>query len=143
LKNQQEVHLKQPKTPKQLPPQWIERIFVKLGAIYGHLWKSRCASLQEWEVSKNEWSEKLADLEVFEIIYALDKCAREVPMPPTLPQFLELARPKGSRTNHDAYKDFKPALMQPQNKELARHSLEQIKNILKYGNSRGEVDGKN
>ena len=76
---------------KALPIEWIDRLFQRLGGMYGSKF------LAMWEGSdiesvKRIWAESLADFEADEIRDGLESCKTRT-WPPTMPEFLLLCRP--------------------------------------------------
>ena len=61
--------------------------------IYGHLWTSRFRSEDQLSVAQSEWllAFERNGLTARQIGKALDTCEDKLPMPPTLPGFIELA----------------------------------------------------
>lgn len=66
---------------------------MRLGAIYGHVWTSRHASPEEWEITKDEWGQGLGEFCNESIKFALDYLRQEKSgLPPTLPKFIEYCK---------------------------------------------------
>jgi hypothetical protein len=75
--------------PRSAPPtdERIERLFLRLGTIYGSVWFDRWRDAPA-ELVKAEWSRGLARFDVPTIRRALDWCAENQKFPPTLPDFI-------------------------------------------------------
>jgi len=87
-----------------LPDSWVERIFDRMQGLYGSLWLDRWRSGETIEqnglrfdrgllLAKATWGEELAGFadQPERISRALEGC-RHRTLPPTLPEFLDLAR---------------------------------------------------
>ena len=76
---------------RALPSEWINRLFQRLGGMYGSkfltMWEGA-----DIESVKQIWGESLGDFDAEEIRAGLDGCNSK-PFPPTLPEFLLLCRP--------------------------------------------------
>ena len=70
---------------------WVDRLFERLGAMYGKHFADHWAG-QSLETVKRVWREELADLSQDEVARGVSAC-RSRPWPPTLPEFLRLCRP--------------------------------------------------
>lgn len=91
-----------------LPDHWIERIFARMQGLYGSLWLDRWRSGELEEragqrfdrgllLAKATWADELGGFVQApeRIARALEAC-RHRPLPPTLPEFLELCRQSGA-----------------------------------------------
>lgn len=109
--------------------QLVDRIFVRLGSIYGHLWSSRFRSEQILKATKAEWAMDLYGLHVNDIARGLEEMKRAYPdHPPTLPQFKALCSPVAApyhRRNEEAL-----ALPAPRNAEVAQKHLADMRRML-------------
>lgn len=77
--------------PAALPVEWVERLFARLGAIFGTKLADSFAGIALADV-KVEWSEALADFRPEEIRRGIAEC-RVRRWPPMLGEFLMLCRP--------------------------------------------------
>lgn len=75
----------------RLPQRWVERLFLRLSAIYGKHFADAWRGCDLDEV-KDAWAYGLGDLSAEEIARGIDACHGR-PYPPTLPEFRELCRP--------------------------------------------------
>jgi hypothetical protein len=70
----------------------IETLFVRLGAIYGHIWLSSYKNERVLELTKKEWSEGLQRFDTSTLRAALLRFREQAGFPPTLPQFIECCK---------------------------------------------------
>jgi hypothetical protein len=77
--------------PAALPVEWVERLFRRLGAIFGAKLADSFAGIPLADV-KGEWGEALADYRAEEIRRGIEEC-RTRKWPPMLGEFLLLCRP--------------------------------------------------
>jgi hypothetical protein len=73
-----------------LPEGLIEKLFVRLGANYGHLFMSQFKTDQHLMAAKKEWAIALKDRSPVQLSEAIKSCQKNYMMPPTLPQFLAI-----------------------------------------------------
>ena len=77
---------------RSLPSEWVERLFLRLQAIYGNRAATMWADIPVAEV-KAVWADALGDFLGDDIRAALDSCVSVyTDYPPTLPQFIGLCR---------------------------------------------------
>lgn len=74
-----------------LPKKYIDRIFMRLMAIYGHKFISLFPDDDALAIAKAEWGNALARLSSFQIGQALDRCRVISDWNPNIPEFLRLA----------------------------------------------------
>jgi len=80
------------RAPNQpLPEKYIDRIFMRLAAIFGHKWVSLFPDATAQAVAKAEWSNALEPLSDFQIGQGLDRCRRIADWNPTIPEFIRYA----------------------------------------------------
>lgn len=66
----------------------IGKLFVRMGAAYGHLWSSQFKTSKMLEIAKREWLKSLVGYSFERIDQAFEKCKTEFMTPPSLGQFL-------------------------------------------------------
>lgn len=74
-----------------LPNGWIDRLFIRLAAIYGTLWLQRWEGVPMADV-KDAWHEGLNALYACQIRDAIEHLSKHNPFPPTLPEFFGIAK---------------------------------------------------
>ncbi len=82
---------------------------------------------------RQEWGEALAELTGDEIKLGLYRCRKEKTWPPSIAEFIELAKPRNPedwRHKGAAYRYFKRGLPKPRNKEAALEAIRGIKAVL-------------
>lgn len=105
----------------------IDRLFLRMAVIYGHIWKSFFREKQFLDFAKKEWSTALREFSDEVIFQAVTLCRQRFEMPPTLPQFILLchqARPVNLKPPPDTDKANEPNLV------VAEKYLQEISNIL-------------
>jgi hypothetical protein len=70
----------------------IHNLFLRLAAMYGHVWRSLYKSEGFLTFTKNEWLEGLKKFEDKILDSALQYCLQKLEYPPTLPQFIECCK---------------------------------------------------
>lgn len=106
--------------------QRIHKLFLRLAAIYGHVWKSLYKSDEFLLFAENEWLDGLKTFEDTAIDKTLLNCRSQWEYPPSLPQFIEscnriVNRDKGFYSNTPFQKG---------NPKIASIYMKQIKTIL-------------
>ena len=106
--------------------QRIHNLFLRLAAIYGHVWRSLYKSDEFLAFTKNEWLDALKQFDDLSIDNALLNCRSQWEYPPSLPQFIEACkhiacRDKGFYTTPPAQKG---------DPEIADLYIKKIKTIL-------------
>ena len=108
------------------PDQRIDTLFIRLGAIYGHVWWSSYSNERVLEVAKKEWSDGLKRFDNNTLRETLLKCREHFSYPPTLQQFIESCKAIIKRNE----------LTQPQPKEpkqgLSNIGEQHLKAMLDY-----------
>lgn len=114
-----------------LPPEWIEKLFSRLGALYGSKHLDQWAG-QDIAVVKETWAATLGQFDGDHIAGALRKLATSgSPFPPTLPEFIALCQvARGSTLPvHQPL----PALPKPENTAELREARERcFANLQKF-----------
>ena len=77
----------------RLSEKLVDALFVRMQAIYGHLWGSRDPTPAVLIAARAEWAYALADMSGDDLARGLRACAAELEQPPTLPTFRKLCRP--------------------------------------------------
>ena len=73
----------------------VDRLFVRLTSIYGHLWASQYSEPRTLIAARAEWAHALGDFTLDQIADGINRSTAAYERPPTLPQFKKLcARPK-------------------------------------------------
>ena len=75
----------------------IDNLFLKLAAMYGHVWKSLYKSDEFLAFTKDEWLNALARFDDEIITKALLYSRNHYEYPPTLPQFIECCKAHSNR----------------------------------------------
>jgi len=70
----------------------MDTLFVRLGAIYGHVWWSSFQNEKALEFAKKEWSDGLMRFDKCTLKESLLKFRESKGFPPTLPQFIECCK---------------------------------------------------
>ena len=68
----------------------IDRLFLRMAAIYGHLWKGLYREKQFISFAQKEWASALREFSDEIIFQAVTLSRQRFEMPPTLPQFIQL-----------------------------------------------------
>jgi hypothetical protein len=66
----------------------IDSVFLRLAAIYGHVWRSLFKSNEFLAFTKNEWQEGLKQFEDEVLNQAIDQYRNQNEMPPSLSQMI-------------------------------------------------------
>ena len=105
----------------------IERLFLRLAAIYGHIWKTIYKNAVFLDASKTEWQEGLQKFDNHAIKDAIMLCREKCNYPPTLPQFIEICKANQQRST-----PYKPMIAEPKSAPSAtgKAALAQIKAML-------------
>lgn len=77
----------------RLSEKLIDALFVRMQAIFGHLWGSRYTSPAVLVAARAEWAYALADMSGDDLARGLRRCATDLDQPPTLAQFRKLCKP--------------------------------------------------
>lgn len=104
-----------------------DRLFARLSAIYGYLWRNQYTTDEFLSLAKKEWNETLSTIDNNSIKLAIDECKKRVEMPPTLPFFYQLCR--NFQTGNKIRKIETPELKKA-SPEMAEKALKEIKNII-------------
>lgn len=78
-----------------LPESWIEALFAKLSAFYGNKFNDMWRGIDPVMI-KQTWAESLVVYPPEVLKAALEHC-KALPMPPTLPAFMNLCKTEASR----------------------------------------------
>lgn len=97
-----------------LPDAWVDRLFARLGAMYGKHWIDLWTNVNPQEV-RDTWARALARFEPGAMRRAIEHCESHLKFPPTMPEFVALCRdfrgagklaalppPRGKLTEHVA-----------------------------------------
>lgn len=76
----------------KLPIEWIDRLFMRLAAMYGNKFTKMWDGIPRQEQIET-WAEMLADMDKNDLATGLKNCISQ-PYPPTLPEFRLLCLPK-------------------------------------------------
>lgn len=76
----------------------VDRLFSRLGVIYGHLWQSQYKQAGFLTLAKTEWAITLRGVDNNSVRLAIEECQKRIEMPPTLPLFFQLC--KNFQTNN-------------------------------------------
>ena len=104
----------------------IDSLFLRLAAMYGHIWRSLYKSDAFLAFTKSEWLDGLIRFEDKDIEKTLMTCLNNWELPPTLPQFVESCRAH-SKVGLDARCS---RISKPSSPDVAHAHLNQIKTIL-------------
>ena len=80
-------------------PDWVDRLFIRLGFMYGNLWTDRWRDAP-MDMVKAEWGKALSRFDLPTIKLALDWCSENQKFPPTLPEFMDACRQQRTRPEH-------------------------------------------
>ena len=109
----------------------IHNLFLRLAAIYGHVWRSLYKSDEFLAFTKNEWLEGLKKFEDTAIDKTLLTCRDQWEYPPSLPQLIEGCK-QVTNKNKGFYNNNQPA--NKAKPEIAMMYLTQLKTILNIKN---------
>ena len=70
----------------------IDRLFLRLAALYGNPWRNLYKNNDFLRFAKAEWHEALAGYDEALIIQALNRCREHHKFPPTVPEFIECCK---------------------------------------------------
>lgn len=70
---------------------WIDRLFLRLGTIYGALWTDKWRDAPV-DLVKAEWERVLSGFSMEALRGGLDHCAASLKFPPSLPEFAQACR---------------------------------------------------
>lgn len=104
----------------------IDSLFLRLAAMYGHVWRSLYKSDAFLAFTKTEWLYGLMQFEDNILDKTLMTCLNNWEFPPTLPQFVESCRAH-SKLVRDGKCD---RISKPSSPDVAHAHLNQIKAIL-------------
>ena len=102
----------------------IDKLFLKMAAMYGHVWRSLYKSDAFLAFTKTEWSKGLMRFDDKTVDKALLSCLSNWELPPTLPQFVDCCKAYTKRMMYE--KD----VIKPCTPAVAEANLNQIKNFL-------------
>jgi len=115
-------------TDPVLTEKQIDRLFVRLGVTYGHIWWSQFPSDDFLNAAKKEWAITLGKFSNERLGKALKAAKDKYDLPPSLPQFVMLCKGKLNRS-HDVF----PLSQLPQcDPSIAREHLAKARAALKY-----------
>lgn len=91
----------------------INQLFLRMSSIYGNKWTKGFASKEIENFAKREWYDALTsnNLSPDQIREGLDKCRDKQEWPPTISEFIQIAKPP---IVHAMHKEFKNQLPPPQ-----------------------------
>lgn len=110
-------------TPNQPPV--IERLFIRLAAIYGNTWKGIYKNDEFLKFAKNEWLEALINYTEKTIYQAVCLCREQQKFPPTLPEFIDYCRQLNRKESF-----FEQEPLPKADPNIAAANLKKIKAIL-------------
>ena len=118
-------------TTKQLPKLWQTALFERFTKIYRQKFSDQFACEEEQKESMQEWGEALADLTGQQIKRGLDECRSQKSWPPSIAEFIELAKGSSSWEHKSgAYKRLQKALPKPVNREIGRQALSNLRGVV-------------
>ena len=104
----------------------IDRVFLRLAAIYGNAWRKAYTNNEFLQFTKREWLDGLAGYEE-QLLYRAVAISRENnKFPPSLPEFIECCKYVRNRASFC----FKREAVKPANPEIAEMNLMKIKTAL-------------
>lgn len=112
----------------------IDRLFLKLAAIYGNTWRNLFKSQEFLEFSKHEWLEALSEFEETVLFQAVTACREHRPFPPTIPEFIDACKKLRKK---DAFFHASKTHTPP-DRQVAHQHLYQIKSILNMKQHEGK-----
>lgn len=106
----------------------VERLFLRLSAIYGYLWWNMYQNEELLRITKIEWSTSLKRFDIQILKEALLSYREKKGYPPTLPEFMDCC--------NELKKRFEPCLVaqrptQPANEAIAKQNIQAMYAILK------------
>lgn len=111
----------------------INQLFLRMSSIYGNKWTSSFSSEEIENFAKREWYDALVsnNLTPEQIRQGLDKCRDERKWPPTIAEFISLAKPPVTDAMHKEFdKQLPPPRVPP---EVVKENLRKIRAILNGG----------
>lgn len=111
----------------------IDQLFLRLTAIYGHLWRSLYKNDEFLAYTKREWRSGLEKFDGVVIGKALLYCRQHESYPPSLPLFIELCSSNMRRNNY-----FKREKKLKGDRSIAHQYLKQMRHILNMKLHQGE-----
>ena len=111
----------------------INQLFLRMSSIYGNKWTSSFASVEIENFAKREWYDAMVqnNLTPDQIRQGLDKCRDEREWPPTISEFIGLAKPP---VVHQMHQEFSKQLPPPKiSKEKQQFYMKKLKAILNDG----------
>ncbi|HRD70436.1 MAG TPA: Vir protein [Legionella sp.] len=99
-------------------------MFIRLGAIYGHIWVSLYQTEKLLAFAKKEWSEGLQAFDNATVKEVLLKCREKSAYPPTLPQFIEYC--KEVKKRKDSYASVVRATGCTNHSEIAKKHIKSM-----------------
>lgn len=112
----------------------IDRLFLKLAAIYGNTWRSLFKSHEFLEFCKQEWLEALSGFDENVLFQAVTTCREHRPYPPTIPEFIDACKKLRKK---DAFFRSPKENTSPDHRVAYQH-LHQIKSILNMKQQKGK-----
>ena len=106
----------------------IDTLFMRLGAIYGHIWWSNYQNERALAFAQKEWSEALQRFDNRTIKESLLKFREQKSFPPTLPQFVESCKDLNKRREPSS---LKKEPIRPGSVEVAKKHLNTMLQILR------------
>lgn len=104
----------------------INRIFLKLAAIYGNTWRNIYKSHEFLQFTKQEWLEGLAGYEEKLLYQTIAICRQTLKFPPTLPEFIDCY--KYIQSKHSFF--FRKEQVEPASIEVVNENLTKMKEML-------------
>ncbi|MEW6647826.1 MAG: hypothetical protein AB1450_11545 [Pseudomonadota bacterium] len=112
-----------------LETRWVDALFAKLGARYGHKWISAFPSADAIDLAKAEWGARLAGISGEEIRRGLDTWRNE--WPPSVDEFRNACRPATIASHAPAPKALpETAECRQQRKERYREGIRVMRELL-------------
>ena len=120
----------------ELYVRYAERLNIRMGVIYGHLWTSRCKTEESLRLAIHEWASALqqAQLNTQQIGETIEACRNSVENPPSIALFLRMARKEKLIPAHLPYMPLPKKALTPKQREVqkkkASHALNELLGIL-------------
>ena len=108
---------------------FVDAVFVRMHSIYGNIWDSRFKSTQLLVASRLEWQMELEQFSVNDIDFAVAGCKSRHELPPTLVQFIKLAKVARDRRTADHVALPRP----PVNRQAVKRHINTLRAALKGG----------
>lgn len=104
----------------------MDSLFIRMSAMYGHMWRSIYKSEAFTAFSKHQWMQGLKDFDNATLGKALIHCRQNESYPPSLPLFIEICRSTLKRQVYQPLQ-FDSSKADP---AVARMHLDKIRAIL-------------